>query len=438
MPLAAFAVAVAYWPGFYYPGEAARWIALSVLLWPALALTGRAPRTWLWWLGAAFLGYAALSLTWTISPASTWHALWKLTLFAGAVAGGASLSERGLKWTLLAFAAGIALNGALALAQLYGWNPSLGGNPIVQVAPPAGLFVNRNGLAEAGLLALVIAYVYRAWWLLPLCLAAAFLPLTRGVFLAVAITVAMWALQRGWRRFAGVLTLSGFAGAVTAAWYEMLDPSLQSTTGRLALWHDTLSGLRWNGYGAGTFDAAYPMFVDRSGSMFFGLDTMPGTPHNDILLLLSEYGAGAFLLFAFVVLALWRGRHDRHVLVVAAFIVMGLVAFPFQMAAQAFVACVCLGVVVRTGCDLRDSGLGRRDPVHGRDEHARAIGATAGHPSGGRAVSVRGAYPAGGGSDAVDIGSYAAAARADGTEAGAGGQPRVTEAEFLVRHHARP
>ncbi len=396
MPLAALAVAAAYWPGFYYPGEAARWIALSALVPVSLALLPPPPRTALWWLGGAFLGYAACTLAWTISTTSTVHALWKLALFAAVVVAGASLTERWFRLTCLAFAAGVAVSGALAIGQAMGWNPSLGGNPIVQVAPPAGLFVNRNGMAGAGLLAAIVVFHYRAWWLLPPCLAAAFLPLSRGVIMASFVVVAVVMVRNRW---AAVLAL---AAAFAVVVYKVLTAgSAQTVGGRLALWLDIVAGLRWFGYGGGAFDAAYPMFAARSAPFFFAFNQLPGTPHSDILLMLNEYGVGAVLLFGFVALVLWRCRRDHVGLpVVAAFLSVGLVDFPFQQAAPGFMACLCLGGLLRSGVRLRGGRRGGGDAVHRGDERARADAGDVRRSPGGRAVPVRAAHPHGGGDHA--------------------------------------
>ncbi len=409
MPLVAFAVAVAYWPGFYYPGEAARWIAFSALLWPALAFAAPLPRSPVWWAGAGFLLWAAAGLLWTISLAETWHALWKLALFAGAVVAGASVSPRVLKWTLLAFAVGLAVNGAIAIGQMTGWNP------VVQTAVPAGLFVNRNGLAAAGLLAVIIVLHYRAWWLLPLCLASAALPMSRGVALAAIVTGFVWAVRRGPRWLALTLAAGAVALPAAAVWYEIGRAHLQSVVGRALLWSDTLSGLTFFGYGGGTFELAYPMFVDKSGRYFFGLDILPATPHNDVLLVLSEYGAGAFLLFAFVGMALWRGRHDAGGFYpMVAFLALGTVSFPFQQVAPGFVACLCLGALVRAGSGLCPGVKRRGDPLYGGHEHTGAIGANAVDPARRGGVSVRGAHQDGGGDVSHHVEPSAAAGRFDG------------------------
>ncbi len=396
MPLAAFAVAVAYWPGFYYPGEAARWIALSALVPVALALLPTPPRTALWWLGGAFLGYAALTLAWTVSPTSTGHALWKLALFAATVVAGASLTERGFRLTCLAFAAGVGISGALAIAQAMGWNPSLGGNSIVQVAPPAGLFVNRNGMAEAGLLAVVVVLRYRVWWLLPFCLVATFLPLFKAVIMAAFVTAAVMLIRNRWVAAA----LAGGALVVVAG-KLLLSAGSQAVAGRASLWIDTVFALRWFGYGGGSFDAAYPMFADRSAPFFFAFNRLPGTPHSDALLMLVEYGAGALLLFAFVGLILWRGGRDHAGMPgVVAFLAVGLVDFPFQQAAPGFMACLCLGGLLRSGVRLRGGRCGGGNQLYRGDERAGADAGDVRGASGGRPVSVRAAYSDGGGDHA--------------------------------------
>ena len=412
MLLAAFAVAVAYWPDFYYPGEAARWIALSLLVPMALASLPRPPRTALWWLGGAFLGWAALTLAWTVSPTSTVHALWKLALFAAAVLAGASLSERGLRVTLLAFAVGMAINGVLAAFQAGGLNPSLGGNPIVQVASPAGLFVNGNAMAQAGLLATIIVLRYRVWWLLPFCLAATFLPLFKGVIMAAFVAAAVVLLRKRWAACA----LAGAAVSVALGkWY--LSAGSQAVDGRLTVWIDTIAGLRWFGHGGGAFDAAYPAFANLSAPRFFSFNQLPGTPHGDVLLMLNDYGIGAVLLFVFVVIVWWKARHEPVCApVVAAFLAMGLVDFPFQQAAPGFVASLCLGGLLRAGVGLRDSGVGGGDALHRGYERPRADSGDVRGAARGRSVSVRAAHSHGGG-------DHAGARRLAAASSGTGGAP---------------
>lgn len=322
------------------------------------------PKTVLWWLGGTFLAYAVLTLAWTVSPNSTVHALWKLALYGAVIVTGASLSERGLRAVCLAFALGMCVSGAIAVFQVMGMNPSYGGYSIVQVAPPSGLFVNRNGMAEAGLLAVIICFRYRMWWLLPLCLVAAFLPMSKGVIMAALIALGVVYLRNRW----AVMVLSAGAFSIVIG-KLVLSAGTQSVDGRLAVWLDTLTGLRWFGYGGGTFDAAYPSFADRSTNLFFSFNMLPGTPHSDVLLLLSAYGLGAFLLFAFVLIIFWKGRYEPLAPVVAAFLAMGLVDFPFEQAAPSFIACLCLGGLLRAGLGLRDSSLGSGDRVYRGHEY---------------------------------------------------------------------
>jgi hypothetical protein len=251
---------------------------------------------------------------------------------------------RGIFWGLTA---GLGLNLAFVIAQLA--NPSF----MLQAAPPAGLLVNKNLLAEFAALGLVAAIAVRFW---PLILTSApILVLTscRGAILAlwVALACGIWPKAR-WAAVAMLVLPAGLGlWGLTSGAIPENDHS--STWQRLRVYQDTLASSALLGHGTASFYHYFP----RINTLGDAWTSRPEHTHNEFLEIGFEQGVLGFLLLAPVAFAA-RAKHPLRLVLVAG-AVIALVAFPFRIpttgAALAFLA----GWLY-----VRAPALGHR--VHGR------------------------------------------------------------------------
>jgi len=338
---------LAFWPWFSNAAVAPRWAVLSVgvpvLLWsvrPQLLSPAGV-------IGAAFLSWAALSLAWT--PVF-WYgagALWQWLLLAGLFVIGAEL--RTLRPVWIAAGLGMSVSGAIALAQLLGWQE------VPSVNVPAGLFANRNVMAEAAGLVCVGLVAHRLWWLLPGTGLALALPLCRGAVLGVALAGIAWLWSRA--RVAAILLVPilvlGVAFSASGRWHSVRE--------RLDIWHDAFAGMTWAGNGVGSFYVQFPAEARRHDMV----NGRPTQAHSEPIELLFDHGPGALLLFGLVILAL-RGRDDAARYVLIAGLGMALVGFPLRMPLTAALLALVAGRLCRGGADLRVADPVGRTLAHGR------------------------------------------------------------------------
>lgn len=396
--ITAFLAAVAYWPGFTEPGNTARWIILSISL-PILFLvkhpvappnaahvlgnprrtTHSGAKTWAYRAAPAamilaWLAYAALSLAWTPALPDGIAALWRLTLLALAGAIGARVARSGgdLAPAFAGFGLGIAVNSIVVLAQLAGltW--------FEQFAAPAGLFVNKNMLAESAVLAFTAIMALAAeravrpglammagFAVLPSILFTA----SKTAFVALILTGCAWVAYgprlravRPWL----ALGLALIALDALLLWHSAWP--IQTLTQRLGLWRDTLAGAAWFGHGLGSFDAVWPIL--RTDDVLTSFHLRPGHPHADWVLLVSDLGIGSVFAFGLVGLVLWpssaapecggrlgapswtthSGAQQNGAragqLTVVCFLATGLAAFPLENPASLLMAGLAAGWVL--------------------------------------------------------------------------------------------
>src|ERR1700733_11271118 len=172
--------APSYVPGWLSPAVSPRFIALSIIA-PALLLWRREPipftRAHL--AGTTLILWAALTVLWSASPLDGIDALWQ-TLIIPAVCfclGSQALTLRPL---FIGMALGLAASSVLVVLE-WTWPWWQGGPfPIDEVWRPAGLFVNKNSLAEAAALVAVGLVSERAWWALPLVFPSVAFTAARG------------------------------------------------------------------------------------------------------------------------------------------------------------------------------------------------------------------------------------------------------------------
>jgi hypothetical protein len=330
-----FVLAVAFLPGAFNAATAARWALLSVTVPVAVAMYSNVPKCTLGHLlGLLLLGWAALSMLWTASLYDGADALWKLLLLAGLfVAGGGQSS---LRPAFVGLGAGIAVNSAVAIAQWYGWQ-----GVFTIDASPAGLFANKNHLAEAAALALVGLVGYRVWWLVPPVLPSLLLTNGRAAVAGVLAAATLWLWPRS------RLTVLALVGAGLA--YCIAHLGDQSISDRFNIWRDTAAGLTLFGNGAGSFFTEYPAHAFYKDLLI----SRPAHAHNDYLELLFDLGPGVAVYLALLGAALCAPRPiERAVLL--AFMTEACFAFPLHLPVTAAVAALAAGHLCGARGAVRD------------------------------------------------------------------------------------
>lgn len=330
MTLVCFLLPILFYSGVAEAAGTPKWVFLSIAL-PLLLLTRE---TKAHPAGLAFMLWASLSVFWAISWYEAVQGLWHLAIIACAFA--MRLDEREYRRCLIAFGWGMAINAPIVVAQFNDWTW------ITQAVPPAGLFMNKNHLAEAALLASAGLIVAKHYWPLPLTVLATILPGSRGVFVAIAIMTAIWVWRQS--RLAAVAIVLG--GALIVWW--MIPPGFltDSSGARIALWANSLA-IAWDnplGVGIGNYWNAYPPYHDavmQTPINAWWFNTRPEAAHNDAITLLVELGIPGLILFGMV---LWTARWDWLLL---AFILAGLFAYPFYLPATAVMAALCAGRAAR-------------------------------------------------------------------------------------------
>jgi len=341
--LLGFLVAAAYWPGLLDAALVPRWAVMAAgvpaafLLEPLLT-----PR----------LSLAAAAVALALAAPLLWAPSWPdgldeaihVAILAGAFVLAYSAPTVQHLWR--GFALGICVSAALALLQVMGWEG------VQQSVPPAGLFANKNMLAEAAALALLasIGFAGRWRWLALGCLLAVGLTGSRSAWAALIIA---WALAtRTSNRWASLslLAMVVVLGAVTFYLSASLPDGmgLRSSAGeRLQAWGAVLGSLTLWGHGLGSYALSNPW-------MEFA--------HNEYLQLVYEGGALALVPIGYLLWLIVRRLPDGGDiawLVLVAVATMALLSFPLHMPATAFCAAVAAGRLARGRgalCDAEHAG----------------------------------------------------------------------------------
>ncbi len=332
-------------PGLVDIVFAPRWALLSVAI--PLFLIGRQPKNI--WPVVLFLAWCSITLLWSVSPLNSIDALWKFTVLGLCFALGTTLTEIEWRNCLLAFVVGVAVNGSIAIAQVSGFDP------IPQVQPPAGTYLNKNFLAEAGLMALagLLALSLPSRWSFPkivkwplagLCATAAFMPISRNVIGAATVLVSMWL----WKR-SRVASLSLACAALVLGALTFFPDFWRNSLGtRVSMWVNVLAHSNVFGFGLGSFSANYPAINDvvPTGAAAFDFQVRPNSAHNDLVTLLHDLGwlgvCLAGVLFGFV----HRRAHGPAAWLLASFVLLGIGGFPLYTP-TAFVAALAAGHLCR-------------------------------------------------------------------------------------------
>jgi hypothetical protein len=332
-----FVLAALYVPAI--PGAAltSRWAFLSIAL-PFMAYYASPRRTLGAFLGATFLGGALLSLAWSPILYDALNGTWMLCLMAlGYMVGTWAKIED----VYTGFAWGVCLSVIPLGLQLTGlW-------PLQQSSGPSGLFVNKNFLAEAALIALIPAAYYwrRLWPTLPGLIVCAAIPFSKGVVVAGCAVMVAWLWPRS-----KALSIITFLLCVNGALFYALDRQFPTVDHRLAIWQDTVDGLTGLGHGIGSYRAVYPKYASRSDT----LASRPEHAHNEYLEIAFEHGIllAVFMAFAGVLLA--SAKEPERLILIAIF-TLALFSFPLRLPATAFMFALVAGHVGNRGLLLGDA-----------------------------------------------------------------------------------
>ena len=287
-------------------------------------------------LGLTFIGWAALSLTWTPNLPDGLNGLIQLLIGAEAFLLGARLPT--LKPIFMGLAAGLTISSLIIISPLMALIPH---QPIS--IHLEGLLGNRNMLAEAAALTAIGIIGYRLWWFIPGLLPAILMPpMARGAIVGGLTAALIWLWSRS-RILAGLFALlSIFAIAI------LIDQRSATVLERWHIWTDTVQGLTFLGHGIGSYYFLYP-FINNTFDISLA---RPEHPHNEILEVWFELGAIGVCLFAGLVAAAYRVANHVCRCVLAAFVTIGMFAFPSHVPFSAFIAALVIGHTARNGLSI--------------------------------------------------------------------------------------
>jgi hypothetical protein len=329
-------------PGLMSAGTTPRWAVLALLVPPMLY--------WVDWekvphkrLLIATLVFAAFSLLWMEVRYDGYLELWRMTLIFSAFAVGAVCGNLERPLTLMAV--------SLALTLPLVFFQALGYQGIPQTAPPAGLFLNKNVLAESAAALLVAMTFLRRWHIAIPLLVITLLAQERAAYVGMTAAVILYLWPRRRSLAYALLACIGVSVLVMSSTPSALD--------RFGIWQDTLQGVTWMGQGIGSFFTMFPATATHIDTML----VRPEQAHNEFLHFLFELGIGSAGLWALGYFAI-RGKQELERLVFASIVAMSLFAFPFHMPLTAFLAALVAGRLCSSERD--DVGFA----VDGRSRHA--------------------------------------------------------------------
>lgn len=277
------------------------------------------------------IGVAVASLLWAPIQLDGLDALAKVAICVGIFVLGCQLDSRELGTALAWTGWGVAANGLLAVGQALGWHP------VLEAVSPSGLLGNKNFLAEAAVLVLVSALATRRVLLASCLLPALLLPVNRGAFMAAGAIgiMVLWTRSRPLAIAASVVMALCLALAI-GFWH------LASVDLRIQIWLDSIAGLRLGGNGIGQFYSMFPSTATHVETM----SVRPDNAHNDLLELIYELGGFGILALGWLAKDFSQAKvkwQSPAGLVVAAFLVDGLVAFPLHNPLTAWIGFLAAG-----------------------------------------------------------------------------------------------
>lgn len=369
--LLGFAVAAAYWPGMASAAVIPRWGVIAVGVPLVSVIDPRGIPESLRWVFSFLLAVAALATVFASPDAMAgWLELFFIALLCVVFIAAARFES--IDGLMIGLGYGLAVSSVLAVGQRLGYDFGL-----PQSSAPAGLFYNREVLAEFAALVFVwhalkpktrrcpeMHYVWgyhrirhiripEFYWRDYSIAAVALIPLalcqSRVAFatVIVALLYVWWPQRWSLRIMVTVLFPPMIVFSLIAMGYD----KAASADHRLIMWVTTFYSWTQFGHGLGWFAAAHPA---------------EELAHSDVLQVIAELGIGGFVLAAVPFIAFRNSRGGYHVerAVFVAICVEAVISFPLHFPASGFLAAVVAGFLA-----------GRRDPVRlgehlGRPEDA--------------------------------------------------------------------
>lgn len=341
----AFVFSVLFLPGISSPSVSVKWsfLALVVPLYLFLVRDIRIAVSHIF-LGCILL-YAAVSFMWSTVGYDFLLQYSHLLMIVGLFIIGSSLKS--LRPLLIGTSIGLGINSVFVVLQFYSINL------VQQATSPAGLFMNKNLLAEFAALVLVgLLYEKMWWWTIPVLPCLVFTE-ARGAILAIVVGIVLKL-----RRSAVILSSMAAIGLL----YGLLNYDA-SMAQRIEIWWDTFSNLTWFGHGWGQFYSTYPEHAANMDTLL----ARPEHAHNDLMEMIYELGIGSVFIVGFIV-SLWRSRLSTELAILAAFMVEALFGFPFYIPTTAAVFAIVAGRLCGAGPSLCDDFYACRMAVHGSME----------------------------------------------------------------------
>lgn len=324
------AVSLAFGPGMFDAGTAVRWAVLA--LGAPLCLifsTVHVPRPAI--LIALALGLL-LAATCLYAP-DTGNALdefFHMSILLGVFMLGAATTDLEKFWR--GIAAGVAVSAVIACIQSFGYSP------VYQSVPPAGLFMNKNILAESALIALLVSIAYRRYVLLMFAVMAWALTTSIAAWGAFWFAVAVWILTS--KRLPALVAyiLIAVLVAATSLFFVLGWPSALA---RIAIWSWALQDLSLFGHGLGSFGAAH---------------ALTEFTHSEPLQAIYEFGIFAIVPVAVFLYAL-GGKNEPERSILFAIAALSFLSFPLHMPLTGACAALAAGNLVAGRLFVRERNV---------------------------------------------------------------------------------
>ena len=323
-----FFACLAFVPGTLAFATVPKWCVLCVGAAALLFTTRFRPGKAHWW-GFGLIAYALASLFWVTVLPDAGMGLGLLSLAAILFCLGAECEDLTPVYRWLAIGL---VPSTLTMAFTPDWETAFWWNP----NPIGGLFGNRNYVGELAAPVLIGLFdVSVPIWFIASPVAALGLSGCRGAMMGLAGVLVI--LAGHWSRFVALglafLSVFAFGFSLKHSW------AVSAIRERGIIWLDTWDGLTLWGRGIGQYRATVPEFGPRMAALFH--DSWHA--HSDPLELIYELGPGALLAVAVVVIAFRRRGRAREKLVLACFLIEGLVGLPLHEPMGLFLGSVVAG-----------------------------------------------------------------------------------------------
>ncbi len=348
-----------FWPGLAGAAEPSRW-AFAAAAVPALLFFCRIEvKTIHWWL-AALLGWAALSLSWTIVFYDGIYVWFETALMVGALIWATECGHPEAFYK--GSAVGLGASSIIAIMQWFGSDIVIAQFP---GAAPSGLFINQSMMGEAAAPIIMVLIARQEWRWVALVAPALALSQQRSSIIAVGICVLILMRNQSkiWIGLAVALSALAFFGVS----YKILSPwpvlyPWASIPQRLDIWQDVLGNLRFFGHGIGSFYAGFPEYATHLMGEKTDRWIMVAHAHNDALEFLFELGIPGIAILGGIAFYVWRAAlRTPEFYGLTACAITALVGFPLHMPYTGVVFAVMAGFALGNRDSIcRTAFLGRQ------------------------------------------------------------------------------